>query len=360
MKVLHIGKFYPPDKGGIETATKAIIDHLWDSGVDCDAVCFSHGESCTISTPKGTVHRFKTSLNLLSTPFSLGYLWFLLRKIQAYDVIHVHTPNPLSALFVFLMRPRQKVIVHWHSDVVNQRRAYILFRPFEKMLLIRANKILVGTEEYFSGSEPLQAHRRKVRFLSYSTHAHPAAPRQEIPETIRVLTVGRMVKYKGYDDLIRAAKFLAPNVQVTLIGKGPELDSLRTLISQLNLTNVEILTDVEDLTPYFESADIFCLPSISRAESFGISLIEALSFGLPLVTTEVNYSGMKFINQHRVTGLVVPPRAPEALAEAINQLVADHQLRHDLGVQGHKRFHEYFENSKVLPKFIELYRSAHT
>ena len=355
MRVIHLGKFYPPDKGGIETATKSIIDYLWQKNISCDLVCFSSHPSSEEKTKGGTLYRFKSKFKLLSTPFSMEYLFFLIRHIHRYQVVHIHVPNPLSLFFLFCIRPHQKLIVHWHSDVVNQRRAHIFYRPFEKMMLLRSNTIIVGTEEYFMHSEPLQAHKDKVKFISYAVDDPEIAKKKSVDGFIHVLSVGRLVRYKGYENLVRAGEYLNANIKITLIGDGPEFKNLKSIIRQKNLGNIEIRNCVEDLKKFHLEADMFCLPSVSRAESFGISLIEAMSFRLPLITTNVQGSGMNYINIDKKTGIVVELNSPVALANAINELAASEQLREDYSQNSYARFKKLFEYKNVLPEYIRIY-----
>jgi len=356
VRVIHIGKFYPPDKGGIESATKSIVEYLWDQNIPCDLVCFSSTKSSVEKGKNGTLFKFKSRLKLLSTPFSLEYLFFLMRHIHHYHVVHIHTPNPLSLFFLFCIRPYQKLIVHWHSDVINQPRAYIFYRPFEKMMLLRANSIVIGTEEYFKYSEPLQAYANKMKFISYAVNEPDVEKTPKTDEIINVLSVGRLVPYKGYEYLVQSATQFSANIKLTLIGSGPELEKLERIIKDNKLKNVEIKNHVEDITPYLQKADIFCLPSVSRAESFGISLIEAMSFGLPLITSNVEGSGMNYININGETGLVVEKTSAIALAEAVNKMALSKEMREEFSKNSFARFQKHFQHKNILPNYLEIYR----
>jgi glycosyltransferase involved in cell wall biosynthesis len=355
MKVLHIAKFYPPDKGGVETATKSIVEYLWDRKIATDVLCFTSQRDDVERHAHGTLFKFKCKLKLLSTPFSLDYLSFLLNNIQKYSVIHLHAPNPTTLLFLFCIRPWQKLIIHWHADVINQKKSYMIYKFFEKLMLNRANHIIVGTEEYFNHSTPLLPFKDKTHFIAYGVTDPEIKVPKVFKDEVTVISVGRLVPYKGYEALVEAARFVNSKVKIILIGDGPDKSKLLTIIKEFNLRNVEIKSGVENLEPYLKSADIFCLPSISRAESFGISLIEAMSYKIPLITSDNTGSGMNFINKHGETGYIVKKESPTDIASAINELSDSLELRKKFSENSYERFKKYFEYSSVLKKYAEIY-----
>ncbi|EQD38607.1 glycosyl transferase group 1 [mine drainage metagenome] len=101
----------------------------------------------------------------------------------------------------------------------------------------------------------------------------------------------------------------------------------------------------------YASADLFVLPS--HMEPFGIVLLEAMAAGLPVVATSVG--GIPEVVHSGLTGLLVPPRDPAALARALDTLVADPQLRSRFGDRGRARAEE-FSWPRLIPKFLELFR----
>jgi glycosyltransferase involved in cell wall biosynthesis len=112
-----------------------------------------------------------------------------------------------------------------------------------------------------------------------------------------------------------------------------------------------------DLPALYQSADLFILPSTSRAESFGMVLVEAMASGLPCITTEIG-SGNSFVVQDGVTGLVVPPRAPAALAQAMARLLVDPALRTQLGQAGRERALREFTVDKMVERVEAVYQAV--
>lgn len=356
MRILHLGKFYPPDRGGIETATESITEYLWSRKIPCDVICFSTSSNTVEIRETGVIYRCKTLFKILSTPFSLRYLWIAIRNLRKYDYIHAHVPNPIVFLIIPFLKRSQKLIVHWHSDVINQKKAYLLYRPFEALLLKQANFIIVATEEYYRFSRPLKRFKEKIRYIPYSVKQPKIGQKQPKNSTeIVVLSVGRLVEYKGFEYLVRAGTLLPNHIKVKIIGDGPEREKLETIIRAQDIKNIEILGQVANLEQYFLNADIFCLPSISRAESFGISLIEAMSYRLPLITTDNRGSGMNFINKHGETGLIVEPFSKETLANAIILLANDNVTRQKYSHNAYMRFKHFFEYLKAHKLYDDIY-----
>jgi glycosyltransferase involved in cell wall biosynthesis len=106
-----------------------------------------------------------------------------------------------------------------------------------------------------------------------------------------------------------------------------------------------------------KNCDLFCLPSVSRNEAFGLVLVEALYFGKPLVTTNVEGSGMNYVNKHNETGLIVPPKNSKALAEAINTILSNEKLYEKFSKNALERFKE-FEIDSVADKTLNLYQEV--
>ena len=136
--------------------------------------------------------------------------------------------------------------------------------------------------------------------------------------------------------LIRAMRQV--DAHLLIIGIGPMREAWQELARMEGLTDkltfLGECSDRESLAARY-AADLFVLPSTNRAEALGIVQLEAMACGLPVLCTELG-TGTSYVNQHEKTGLVVPPNDPQALAAAINRLLADPALRAQMGAAGRK------------------------
>jgi rhamnosyl/mannosyltransferase len=186
------------------------------------------------------------------------------------------------------------------------------------------------------------------------------AKRASIANRKVIFSLGRLVYYKGFEHLIDAAGFLDDSYLVLIGGDGPLHRRLTRRIKAKGLERrVQILGQIpaNELALYYELADVFCLPSTYKTEAFGIVLLEAMSRGRPLVTTNLQDSGLSWVNQHEVTGLTVPPNDAQALADAIKTIANDRDLAQRFSVAAKKRFQEKFTADSMVESTVQLYSS---
>jgi rhamnosyl/mannosyltransferase len=126
--------------------------------------------------------------------------------------------------------------------------------------------------------------------------------------------------------------------------------------AELNLrSRVTFVTGVtrDDLIAYYHAADVFVLPSTEITEAFGVVQVEAMAAGVPVVSTNLP-TGVPWVNQDGLTGLVTPPGEAGALAEAIRRLLADPALRRRMGEAGRARAWEQFSRNRMVRQFKAL------
>ena len=369
MKVLQLCKFYPPVWGGIESAAWELNEGLARAGVRADILCAHQRARTEVSTFEAgyQVTRAASLGMLLSTSIAPALLWQLRRLAAGRDLIHVHMPDPMAALAVWAMRPAARVVLHWHSDVVRQRRAMRLYEPLQRWLLTRADAIIATSAAYAQASVPLQPWQHKISVIpigisdnhSQACSIKAAAIRQRFQGRSIVFALGRITYYKGFEVLIDAAADL-PDAAVVLIGgAGQGLGELQAQLSARGLAGkVHMLGAVadEDLPSYFEACDVFCLPSIARSEAYGVAMIEAMLMARPVVATEIDGSGVPWVNKDGQTGINVPVGKPLALARALQTLLQDAPLRERYGAAARKRYLQEFSAELMTRRTLELYR----
>jgi rhamnosyl/mannosyltransferase len=365
MKVLQVSKFYPPVHGGIEQVAYDISEGVAkNNDQSIDVLCVDPiGERKDDAKHRYKIYREKLFTQLFSTPlsFSLITRWRAIRS--HYDIIHVHLPNPLAVLALFLFPPKGKIILHWHSDIVKQKNLLKLFAPLQKWILDRSENIIVTSPVYGQSSPTLQPYQDKIVCIPIGVDTRVMPLNDELEKSIRrryknkkiVFSLGRLVYYKGMEYLIDAAKELPEDYVVLIGGTGPLIDTLKQKVSHDDLSDKVVLLgsiNYSDLASYYKACDVFCLPSIHESEAFGVVQLEAMSFSRPLVSTNIPRSGVAWVNQHNETGIVVEPNDAKALAKGIVSVVQGSEI-YSKGAK--TRFETMFTKELMVKNIINLY-----
>jgi len=168
VKILQLGKFYPPAVGGIERLLYDITEGLNQAGTKCDVLCSNNKNIYEENDINGyKVYRVKSYGKYFSTSITPQMI-FKLKEIQKnYDIIDIHLPDPMANLTVFLAKPKAKIILHWHSDIVKQKKLLRLYKPFLKGLLKKADKIIVATPQHIESSVLLKDFKDKCEIIPY-------------------------------------------------------------------------------------------------------------------------------------------------------------------------------------------------
>ena len=363
MKILHVYKdFDPPIRGGMERhlALMCRYQRQWAEveALVCSRSCWTRvmTRDGTRVTEAGEWGRFQ------SAPISPMFPWYLRRKRA--DVVVVHVPNPTAELAYLLARPRGRLVVRYHSDVVRQAAAMKLYRPFLVKFLRKADMILPTSKPYLNSSTILSEFPERCRVVPLGI-----VPEEfQCPDTTRVaalreaygenfvLFAGMHRYYKGLPYLVRAAQDI--HAPLVIAGDGPERKTCIALAQELG---VKIafpgqLSHV-DLVAHLHGCAVFVFPSVERSEAFGISIMEAHACGKPTVATRLG-TGVEFINQDGETGLNVPPRDPEALAKAVNTLLHDPERRRTMGKYARERIETEFNAEAVARTEFRLYQEV--
>jgi glycosyltransferase involved in cell wall biosynthesis len=329
MRILQVSKFYPPVMGGIESVAWELTEGLNRVGCTTDVLC-SNQEWRTRQEQAESGYRVWRAGALgrvLSTSIAPAMVALLNRFSRQADIVHLHMPDPMAAVALRLVRPNCKVVVHWHSDVIRQRRAMRLYEPLQSWVLERADAVIATSQAYVDSSSPLAAWRNKVHVVPIGVSDHRsqacAAKVAEIQQAFRgrrlVFALGRMTYYKGFEVLIEAARRLPQDCAVLIGGDGELLEHYRGIVNRSGLAGkVHLPGHIADdmLASCFKACDVFCMPSTVRAEAYGVAILEAMVMGKPVVASNVQGSGVPWVNQHGSTGLNVPVADAAALAES--------------------------------------------
>jgi glycosyltransferase involved in cell wall biosynthesis len=200
-----------------------------------------------------------------------------------------------------------------------------LYGPLLRRVLSQADAVIAATPSYLESSPWLQPVRHKCVIMPYGIDTRYFSPGPKEPRAaLQLLFVGRLRYYKGLDTLLQALPDV-PEAQLTVVGEGQMEAKWRHLSRNSGLDGrVRFAGSPADgaLRDCYRQADLFVFPSNARSEALGIALLEAMACSLPCITTELG-TGTSWVVQHGVTGFVVPPRDPGALAGAIRQALVD-------------------------------------
>jgi rhamnosyl/mannosyltransferase len=367
MKVLHLGKFYPPVKGGMETILELICDRtshqVHNTVFVANTGWATNEERCgDVDVVRlGAIAKIGAVAVCPTMPFRLAR--------EAADLIVIHEPNPMALLAYFLARPAGTLIVWFHSEVIRPSWRYRLFyRPFLRFALARASRIVVASPTLAASAPQLEEWRSKCDVIPYGVYPTRVPPTDAVArraEAIRrehkaplVLFVGRLVAYKGVSVLLDAMR--NSEAVALIVGAGPQRASLQDKAETLGIASrVAFLgeVDTDELAALYYACDVFVLPSITRQEAFGVVQIEAMTYGKPVISTDLG-TGTAWVNQHGVTGLVVPPADPLALRDALNTLLADPFTRDAMGAAGARRARSVFNVERMTELTLHLYRTV--
>jgi glycosyltransferase involved in cell wall biosynthesis len=316
LDVLIVTSEAPPIVSGISTCIDRLATGLTYRGHDVRVLS-------SAQIPRLAVGEWRVSSFLAHWPR-------IARELRHFDVVNVHGPVPtMSDAFLLLSSNlpsyARPAIVYTHHSPIEIRGAIASgvsarYNKVHESLALRADRIVASSQHY--ASQHRSRYGPMVRAIPWGVDVRTAPPsRVRGPsEELNVLFVGQMRRYKGVETLLAAAAG-QPWLKLSLVGGGAELAGYRRLAERLSATNARFLGRLPDaeLQEQYQINDVVVLPSVTRAEAFGLVLLEGMAAGCVPVASDL--PGVRDVAGP--TGLLVPPGAPDALRAALRGLARD-------------------------------------
>jgi glycogen(starch) synthase len=361
MKILFWTDGFWPRIGGAETQCIQLIDCLQERGHESSVIAQrDHPDFLQEETYRGTpIRRFDFNgliekRELQNIRFIKEYLDLVLKEFQP-DVIHLNTVTRGSSFVFLLLRQmfNMPVVATIHSpDYEGAILSHV------KQICSRVDRIcsvgdwvLQQMEKFF----PQYKNKFKVICNGLKIPEIDPLPLPFDPPTI--LLLGRLSIEKGFDTAIKAfslVKKRGTHAQLVIAGSGPERAFLEHLVNKLGLVDLVRFTGElsrEEVPCIINKATLFLVPS--HFEPFGLVALEAMQMQRPVIAS--NVGGLPEIVSHEETGLLVPPEDPEALCNAIQQLLDKPDVAIRMGIKGRMRAMEKFSLEPSVVEYEELY-----
>lgn len=356
MNILQLCKYYPPVLGGIELVEKTITRAHSELGDEVVISAFSSKSETSVGQFSEKIYFTKQSLFLKSAPISFSLIFQFKDLIARHKIerIYVHLPNPymhevLKFSAKFLKENHVEVVAVYHSDIVNQKYLGAIYNSYFLMNKDIYDLWICSSEKLWDSSSVLRKiNLRKRRVIPFCTEGllHYKNDRKFRG---KLLAVGRLVPYKGFDFLIKALN--NSSFELNIIGDGPEYEDLKSLAAKNVILHKRI--DEEDKKKLYDECDTLIVSSINRAEAYGMIIVEAFEAGLPVVASDLE-SGVTFLVQNEITGLVFETKNKESLLHSLRRLNNDNDLYQRISQNSRKFYeeelsYEHFKNNiKIL------------
>lgn len=349
--------------GGTEIAAYNLACEMLSRGHKVEIFTTSKDQKEEIEYyPNMRIHRFPTNLKISSANISYK-LWTGPFKADV-DIVHAHYNLPYSdySALKFSREKNVPLVVTYHADaqesggnMLRNLATFLYNRILLPRVLDHANIIIATTPRFVEESKFLRSYKKKIKIIPNGINIQEydldlsqkeCRIRLKLPEDkLIILFFGNLVRYKGPDILLKAFAQVRKKYSKTLLfyaGRGDMESELKRKVSEMKLEDSVCFSGYvpEELKPlYYKAADIFCLPSRTLAEAFGIVNLEAMASGLPIIASKLG--GIPDVVQDEETGLLVTPGSVDRLKDAIIKLIENKDLRYKLGKKGRKKVQRY-------------------
>lgn len=366
MKILQINKGYYPWIGGVETVVQQYAEQCDKDGEDVTVLCCNSG--FCVNTTQETINKINIIRcasfgTFFSLPISISFFIEFFKIYKKFDIIHFHEPFPLGSIAALFLSSKQKIIITWHSDIVRQKILKIPFVYLQKKLCKKALFVTTTSKQLCESSDILSYFKEKIVILPLSIN-----PNNYISEFSEIyfnlpqkymLFFGRYSLYKGLSILLDAFNSSSlSNVKIVIAGHG-ELNSNERELINSNKNIIEISKKFSEKEKLFLIANCYAyiFPSISPNEAFGITQLEAMIYGKPVINTYLP-TAVPWVSIHGLTGYTVQPKNIPELRNAVKKLWELPEKDYNFFSKNSKnRVITSFSDDAILGKLTNLYSS---
>ena len=369
MKIVQTPVRFYPFIGGVENYVYYLSKELVRRGHQIEVICANEPQSINIDNIEGIKVKRLSYLGRIANTNITPQLPLILSQ-EDYDIIHTHIPTPWSADWsAVLSKIKNKpLVITYHNDIIGEGIVDYIARfynsTFLKLLLKRADKIIITQPSYLKSSNYLRDYQDKIEVIPNGVDVDKFQPRKTFNDDYTFFFLSLLDefhRYKGLDYLLKSLQIVKkeiPNFKLVVGGKGVLVDYYKKMAASMGLVdNVEFTGFISDdeIVGYYNQANVFVLPSTSSLqEGFGIVALEALACQIPVITTDIVGVAEDLVAVNG--GLVVPPKDVVKLAEAIIIIFKDRELQKEMGKRGRKLVMEKYTWKSVASNMEKLYK----
>ena len=364
IKITHVTRYAYPHIGGIEAVISQINDSLPNEEFEKEVLCCSNTEKSSFENGV-KYNRCKFLFEFAANTISPEFIWKLSRVNT--DILHYHMPFIFAVIAHFIAKPKyKKLYITYHSDIIGYDKIMKPFWFIYKKFIGQVDKIHVLSPNIIESSKIINPYKEKCVIIPQGINLKDKSKNEEVNRIKGkykgkkiLFSLGRLVKYKGFIYGIEAMKKV-DNAIYLIGGSGPLKEIFENYIKANHLEDkIELLGRIEDgeLDNYYKACDIYLFPSIIQSEAFGIVQLEAMKYGKPIINTKLG-TGVNYVSIHNETGLTVEPKNSAELANAINKLLKDENLRNIFGENARKRVEDVFDIRKNIEKYQNLCKGS--
>lgn len=355
--------YFPDTQGGAEETIRQITIALMSLNVETRIFTPSPSPIPKVITVNGVqVIRSKLHFEIASCGIALCSLGEFKRQIAWADVIHYHFPWPFADLLDLLSDVKKPAVVTYHSDIVRQSGLMRLYSPLMNHFLKKAQSVVATSHQYSNSSLVLKSLGRPIDIvpIGIDENSYPSPSGETISRMRQAhgagffLFIGMLRYYKGLHVLLDACK--GTRLLVVIAGSGPLEAELRKRVKDEGISGIHFAGQVSDdeKIALMDLSGCVVFPSHQRSEAFGVTLVEGLMRGKPLISAEVG-TGTSYVNQHGETGLVVEANNSQALQGAMLEMEKNKGMASRFGRAARQRYEALFTSKLMAASYRDIY-----